>query len=532
MIKFAIKLAPLCAAAMLTGCSLLEPLNLPGTAASTQTRAIQKTTDMDGWDAPAINKNGQASVVLITPTMAPKDELNKKVSFQLEPGAKVVDIVAVLARLGHSVVLSDPEAGEKSFYMPRYHGTLGGFLSVLSKATDTWFTWHDGTIMVSSKEKITVTIPQEEDFAESLSKGLQGMGVENSAISWQAGMATVSLSPSELRRVKTYLTRITNNAAVVSLQVAVISVTLDQNARQGIDWEGLNIAVGKGAGSVNPSLFDKTETDIYGNAVAPGASTGAEAGTGTGTGTGAVAEAVEKLAPVSSLLVSGGALKGLITKNSFSLSAMVDFLQKYGVTQTQQNAKLSTVAGREVVLKSLTQVPYVAEITNSATTNTSNTTNTGSARTEKADDGIEIKLTPTYDASSSTVTINFDLSLKSVIAFNELKAGNQLGTITQPTTSERSFTDLIKVRPGQTMVIGGLSYDQVSDNRGGPVFLTPGSSAESQALKVSKQSMFVVIRPVVEVLGTPLIEKQAEPEPNVVPPEHENEIEAEGSAGV
>lgn len=490
--KFNRTLVALSVITALSGCATQLPhMQVPETKPNTEAKAVETTTR--DWNAPGVIKEGQASIVLVTPMSLPEDVKSKRLSLELEAGATVADVVAVLGRLGHSIILADEDAGRKSFFVPRYEGTLGGFLSALSRVTDVWFTWHEGAVVVSSKEKVAVSIPQESGFAESLDKGLKSLGVENSSISWEAGMTTVQLTPSQLKKVKTYLERMSSNAAVVTLQVAVVSVTLDQKAKQGVDWEGLSLAVGRGAKGYHSSLFQKEPTPAV---PAPGTGTG-----GTGTVGGAVAE-VEQIAAATGALLSGGALKGLITTGNFSFNAMFDFLQTYGVTETRQNAKLSTATGKEVVLKSLTQIPYVAEITNSATTNTSNTTNTGSARTEKADDGIEVKMTPTFDAANNSVTINFNLALKSVIAFNELKAGNQLGTITQPTTSERSFSDVIRVRPGQTVVVGGLTYDQVSDNRGMPVFLKPGSSLESQSVKVTRQTMFVVIRPTVEVLGT------------------------------
>lgn len=493
----------------LSGCTTpLTRMALPDDAVRTERQAAQLAPAAGEWSEQAIKQEGRPSVVLMTPMSLPDSVQKRKLSLELEPGATVSDVVAVLGRLGHSIILADDEAGKKSFYVPRYDGTLGGFLSALSRVTDVWFTWHEGAVVVSSKEKVSVSIPQESGFAESLATGLKALGVDDHAVSWEAGMVTLPLAPSQLKKVQTYLERMSNNAAVVTLQIAVVNVSLDQTAKQGVDWEGLSLAVGRGSQSFHGSLFQKESTPT--SVVSSGQGIDAGAGTGTGTGTATPTTAVAEIASASGMLLGGGVLKGLVTGNNFSFNAMYDFLQKYGVTETRQNAKLATATGKEVVLKSLTQIPYVAEITNSATTNTTNTTNTGSARTEKADDGIEVKMTPSFDAASQVVTINLSLALKSVIAFNELKAGNQVGTFTQPTTSERSFSDVVRVRPGSTVVIGGLTYDQVSDNRGLPVFLQKGSQLESQSLKVTRQTMFVVIRPTVEVLGAVKVKSEGD----------------------
>lgn len=490
-------------AILLSGCassSFIKPMELPESKQGSAATAAE--TAREDWVDPAVTKSGKPSVVLVTPMGVPESIRAKKISLKLAPGATLSDVVATLGEEGYSIILANPDTANKTFYLPHYSGTIGGLMSAISRATDVWFTWNDGTIVVDAKERVTFTVPQEGGFAEVFAKGLKALGVDDSAVAWEAGMATVALAPSQLKRVHKYVERMTSNAAIITLQVAVVNVNLDQSAKEGVDWASMSLAVGRGAGHYPSSLFQKANTagasPVLNSTNTTGTGTtgvtGVTGTTGAATATAAVVEAA------SSLLLTGTSVKGLVVAGDrFSLGGLINFLHTYGVAETKQHAKLTTSAGKKVELKSLTQIPYVENI--GATTATNTQAISGSATTAKADDGIEVSLTPTYDAAGNTVTVDLSLAIKAVLAFNELQAGNQLGKLTQPTTATRSFSDTVRLRPGQTAVVGGLTYDSVSDNRGLPSFMTVGNRLESQTLKVTRQTMFVVIRPTVEILG-------------------------------
>jgi type II secretory pathway component GspD/PulD (secretin) len=513
------RLTLLAIALSLTGCAGLTPMQLSETAPNTPDKVAQSMQASESWNQGPVVREGASSVVLMTPEAIPQAIKNKKVSLELDPGASVQDVVAILGKLGVSVILADEAAGAKTFYLPRYSGTLGGLISAISRAADVWFVWHEGTIVVSSAERIGISVPQEAKLAEQLSKGLDSFGVKGSSVQWQAGMAVMDIAPSQFRKVKTYLERYTANAAVVTLQVAVVNVTLNQSSKQGVDWENLKISAAPLGGlnnlkswqsATNASTTSGTTTTTSTTGSGTG-TTGSGSGTGTGTtGTGTTTTTTTSvgLPAAAALSWAGNVLSGALFTQNFSFQGLFNYLQTYGTAETKQNVLLTTVAGNKVELKSLTQIPYVSGVGVTTTGNNTGTT-TGSTNTAKADDGLTVELTPSYDAAANSVTIDLSLSIKAVVAFTELSAGNQIGKLTQPTTAERSFTDVLRLRPGQTMVVGGLTYDNVSDNKGSPVFLS-GSKYESQALTVSRQSMFIVVRPTILKLGQVLTQEAGE----------------------
>lgn len=501
----------------LSGCAAVAPLQHSEKTPATPTSAVQSATLQAGWDEPPVITEGVSSMVLITPTTLPDSVRNRKVELELDPDATVGDLVAVLGRLGVTAIISDKDVAGRTFYLPRYKGTVGGLLSAVTRATDTWFVWHDGSVVVTGKEKISVSVPQEADFGTELSKGLTDLGVTGSAVSWQAGMATMELTPKEFTKVRTFLERFTSNSAVVTIQMAVVNVTLKQDVKQGIDWEKLSIsALAKGTktdlagwspsggGVAAPQTGGQTgnSTANNGNNTNTNSTTnnGTNGTSGGNNAVAAVAQATLSGPAVVAAKIASGNLSAALFSNRFSFEGLFGFLETYGTAETKQNVMLKTVTGSKVEFKSLTQIPYVSEVSVTSTANANNNSNLGSSQTAKADDGITVELTPSYDAAANSVTIDFKLAIKAVLGFNELSAGNQLGTLSQPTTAERSFTDKLRVRPGQTVVVGGLTYDSVSDNRGAPLYLQK-SSFESQTLKVDRQTTFIVLRPTVMRLG-------------------------------
>lgn len=503
------KLFILTMAAAVTGCANLTPMDF-GAEAPVSARKAADNMALDGaWNSaqqePVI-REGRSSMVLLTPFLIPREVSDTDISVELSPGATIRDVVAILGRLGHPIIIADEEAEKRTFFLPHYSGKLGGLLSAISRATDTWFTWHDGTILVASTEKIGITIPQEEGFADNLKKGLDALGLKEHAASWHAGMVSVSVSPSNYRKVKSFLERLTNNAAIVSLQVAIVNVTLNQTAKQGIDWDALQISAVKGG-----TLADLKKLGESGAFPSEGATLTAGTSTTGGESTdGATSAPVALVNTLKSIAIGGSGLKGAVFHERFNFTGLFNYLQNYGDAETKQNVILKTVAGNKVEFKSLMQIPYVAEVGVTTTGTPDSSSSLGSTKTEKADDGITVEMTPLYDDAAGTVTIDLNLSIKAVVAFNELSAGNQIGKLTQPTTADRSFTDTLRLRPGQTVVVGGLTYDSISNNRGAPLFLH-GTNLESQSLQVNRQTMFIVVRPTVTKLGQ-LEERQIDSE--------------------
>ncbi len=491
MMKMPKVLAGLLSVTMLAGCTSIPKITPSLPSADTLVKKVSKD-----WEDIPVQKEGQPMLVLITPLQPPATLLNKRVDVEFKQGANIKTVVATLAQLGYSIILADEDAGNKTFWMPKYTGTLGGLLSTVSKATDTFFLWQDGAIHVTAKEQVALAVPQEQILIEKIKTGLADLGATNIQTSYEAGYVTFELTPSKVRPMKKFVERITKNSALVTLQVAVVSVTLDRDTKSGIDWGKINLALGKDVSKLADNVTSVATTETA--AATTGTSSTTTGTTGT---TGTTASSTEKVRLGNYAQFGANTLKGGIFTKAFTLSGLINFLDTFGTTDTLQNMVMKTTTGNEVEIKSITQIPYVSNVGVTTTGSTSTSSSLlGSTKTEKANDGVTVKLKPQYDSQADTVTIDLNLSIQSVLGFIELSAGNQIGAMTQPKTAERSFNDILRVRPGDTVVVGGIIYDSVSDSRSG----LPGmydKNIASSGVSIKRNEMFIIIRPSVTVLG-------------------------------
>lgn len=476
----------------LTGCAGLTrlpvPAELPVTAQQARAKAVEQ------WGEPPIVREGRPMAVLFTPYGLPDTVARMPVKAALEPNATVQDLAAVLGKLGVSILIADKDAAQVPFYLPHFNGRLGPMLNAVSKAADVWFTYQNGVIIVSSKERIGLSLPQDEALAKKVGEGLSAMGIGGALNSNEAGMVAMDLRPSQFLRAQHFLQRMTQNAALVTLQVAIVTVDMSQSDAEGIDWSKLQFALGKNGNTI----FDPN------GGAAPITGGLAQTTTQTAANTTTATVSTPSLpAYLNTFTLGGNTARLALTNSVFSLAGFVNFLGGYGNTETLQNVMLKTTTGNKVELKSITQIPYVSGVgvTTTGSSNASGQSNLlGSATTSTANDGIILKLSPAFDSEGNTVTLNLDLAIDTVVSFNSVQAGNQIGSFSQPTTTTRSFNDILRLRPGETVVVGGVSYESVAKNFAGPVGLR-GSKYESQTLQTKKQTMFIVIRPTVRTFG-------------------------------
>lgn len=472
MTRFSLTLLSAACAAAFTGCAVSSQQLAEGTEKfPAQAERAQKRLQ-DDWPVPAVISSGEPLAVLQTPMVLPRAIQNTRAALSFAPGTPVDAVAAYLASLGYSVIVGDEAAGKRTFYLPNYNGTLGGLLAAVSRATDVWFTWQDGTIVISSEERLAITLPQEAGLAKTIKAGLGSLGDANAAALWEAGMVSVDVKPSTYRRIRAYLERMSQNAAILSINAAVVTLDLNKEVKSGVDWENLSLSLGK---NLNADALTATSP-----------------------------------VPIVDGKLGGSGLALSVTRGRFKLDALVDFLSRYGNTETRQDLILKSVSGGKVEIKSLVQVPYVRGVSNNGivsngssgtTGGTTNNSTTATVETDKADDGIEMKVSPTYDASVGAVAMDVALSLKAVLGYNKLSAGNQVGELTQPTTAERKFESSIRMRPGETVVLGGVTYEQLIDRQGRPLFIPESSQLVRSDVTTRKQSIFVVLRPTVTTYG-------------------------------
>ncbi|WP_253476006.1 type II secretion system protein GspD [Natronocella acetinitrilica] len=465
-----------------TGCATL-PSSFPDGAGE---EAVAGAIDDWALTPALVSERLGTPLVVTAPEALPRRFAEQYIELSLNRGSTLADFTYSLGLMGIPTMVNDNALADRGVWVPHYAGSVGKLLDAISSSLDIAFTWRDGILSIEERSRYVVKVPQEAEIMSAVASELASLGAHNIVTSRGSGTVAFQVNKGDEAMVLDYLKRVAGNAATVSLQVAVVSVQLNRETRRGFDWSAMGASYTRG-GPVNFG---------GGNGGNGGNTPGAEIGDGTGEilalAANTTAESAGAAASTLGAKLSGSGIELLVRGGEFSLNGLLSTLSTYGNAQTTQNLVLKTLSGSPVRIRSGNEVPYVDNVGVTSNENTS----LGSASTKTAREGLTIEMTPIYDAETGLVTIDMDMELNSILAFVELQAGNQIGTLTQPNIQEQSFNDIAQIRAGETVVVGGIAYDQVSDNRntlGGLERLPLGHRAD----RVERRALFIVVRPTV-----------------------------------
>lgn len=486
--------------------------------------------------------NDGGSFTITEPLKIPDDIANLAFKTKMSTNNKVSDLAGLLSPMGIFVSIPESEIREKPLVIFDFQGKLGDFLSALGAAYQVSFNWNPGNILTIEKSSLyMVKTPQDKTIADALTKSITNLGATDVNISLEAGAVSYKADYRTHQRVTNFMEYVSSNAALVSMQVAIITVAMDRSKTTGIDWSALNFHLGRVAaldnaatiGSKIDNALDSANNNgsnnnnngnnsnnNNGNTDTSSGSSGGLANAGIGEDAAAMLVDGSNLKDIQSYSkIGGNQSKLMLSKGDFAIGAVIDYLSTYGKTETTQSLLMKTLSGKEVFMKSAKEVAYidsvgVSNLTGGGSSNNSNSNSNsngnnnngnnnsnlgfGTANVETVDIGLDLKLQPHYQTKSELVTIGVDLKLSSLLSFVNLSAGNQIGTITRPNTQEQEFTDIVKIKAGETVVIGGITYEQKGDNRNAiPIFENIGGAHNAKT--VSKNAMIIMIRPTVTV---------------------------------
>lgn len=463
-IKLKLLTASVCAA-ILSGCSSIpqgsDRISLDGVK--------EKATS--GWeDTPAVvYRNSRQAAELLEPNPLPDHLYEKSVDLKIFGKVAVRELIQVIELSGVPVMMANADVGDTEILMPRYNNSIGSLLNALSAGTALSFNWYKGVLIVDKESPYLLKVPQNEDIAKAISSAIEKMGAADVQVSKEAGIVSYKADSKEQMVIKTYLDRLAVNTSMINLQLAVINVNLDEQRRQGLDWSTLSVKAG--------------ELGLLGVA----------------------ANAAEDVATGAAMSLTGSGVSMVLNSGNVSLSGVLNMLSTYGESNTVQNLTLKTLSGIPVDLKSGESIPYVENI--SLSVSDSGTSSSGTD-TSTVETGFNVSINPYFDAEDGVMTVDMDLSMKSLVGFRELSAGNQIGSLTRPQIQNQELGNTALVEAGETILVGGLVYQSSSDNRTSLTGLE-NMKAGSKATKLSKNAMFILLRPTAVVYGPQKVEKEA-----------------------
>lgn len=424
------------------------------------------------------------------------------VKFPADNEATLASLVQTLSAVNVQVAFqwSNPSQGEdilkRKLPFLAFQGTIGEMMSALRTGLGivTWY--ENGLIYISNQERYAITLPQNKDILDSVKDEIKSLGADNIVVSLRGGKIIYTASPTTQDQViGPFLDRMSRNLAVVNLQVAVVSLSLSDKSNSGFDWNKFQIALNSTPKGIDDLTRSKNENTGSNN-------TGSENTEDRGEAGDLVGHAIDLTnAGLSLSKTNLGNVFG--TYGAVTVAGAINFLSTFGQTTVTQNVQLKTLSGSVVKLQSGQEVPYVKGVSN--TNNGDNSI--GSTETETVETGLTVEMKPHYDGDAEVVTVDVDVKLDAILEFVELKAGNQIGTLTQPLVQKQNMTDIVRVQAGRTVVIGGLQFDTEDEKGTEPSFLRKklqdtgrtDKTYGSRSNDISRNALFIILRPTLTV---------------------------------
>jgi len=501
-----LKATSMAIAVFLAGCS-----TMPEKDALLKDRNALSKPLIDEWKSnePAIRYfKVDGALVIDRPAKVPAHIKTIDIQTKISPNSTVSDIAVMLDQLGIYAIIPEEEIRSKKIALFAFKGKLGDYLDAISSAYDVSFNWRRGNVLaIESTSEYAVRIPQDEDLAEQIKTNLEAYGAEAINYSLAAGSISYKAGHEQHLRILDFMQRLSYNAALVTIQASVVTVSLDSNNNQGFDWSALSASFGNEQlfsnydNQSNPqSSFSGFNGSDFSNG--DGSTDNSDGGSSSSDDDNVLSSLGTNLSDTKSLLsISSGSAGLKLLKGNLNFTTAINFLSTYGNTETKQSVLMKTLSGKETGIKSINKVPYIDNVGVQGSQNGyQNGNGFGSSQVKTLEVGLDLKLKPFYSADSELVTIDLALTLSSLLGFMELQAGNQLGTISYPNTQEQEFSDIVKLRAGEPVIVGGITYDQVGDKRSNLSFLSDYETA-SKNETTTRNAMFILLRPTVTIFS-------------------------------
>lgn len=250
----------------------------------------------------------------------------------------------------------------------------------------------------------------------------------------------VTESPEGMAVTERLIAQLDVRPKQVLIEVKLVEVGLTNSLHYGIQWDYLGVDGAKMGGKQGTNIIGTVQNPTSSGMIKPLDNNPAAA---IGLGAGARGTGVS----LPATAVFGALTLGRITNNYF-LSATLTAAAAEGKVKILSDPKVATLNNQAANINVTTSIPYV----------TSNVASTGvqTQTVSWAVTGIQLTVTPTITADGRiTLLINPNVSQPSAV--------NAASVTGAPAIDSRNATTTVLVKDGETIVIGGLISDSVTN---------------------------------------------------------------------
>ncbi|EJC6854968.1 hypothetical protein ACFJ93_004286 [Vibrio parahaemolyticus] len=369
--------------------------------------------------------------------------INKTIDFNFTTEANLKDLIDVMEYHDINVIVDSNIDTNQAIIINKYKGSFENLIEAIAKNTNLTFEIDNGFLYVKELKNYKIKVVQDKEIIEAVKTELEKLEekVKELIVSESAGLFSFKSDYKTFNKIKETINDINNNTSLINIDLSLVNVELSETKGNGFDWESLNIAA-----NLDPSeLVDETLS-----------------------------------------LVGGDRLS--FSNKYVSFSAVLNVLNSYGTSETLQNTSIKTLSGKEAIFKTTEKTPYIDKVEIS---NNGDFAQTGFS-TAEAETGLEVKLLPYFDKDSKMVNMKVDVVKSALKGF--LNVNTSEIELQQPQTEEQNFSSVIRLRAGESSVIGGIIY--YKEKRSGNNLIN--ELTQSNKLEFSKNALFIIVKPSVK----------------------------------
>lgn len=421
---------------------------------------------------------------ILVPEVAQDDPLPYEIvgPFELRGETLAGALQLILADYDIGLAFETDAAMENRITVTNLSGELSKVVKRVCSLANLYCSYEDSTLIVKETQTFTVTLPPigqsaalasssdtssssetSGDYLTSVSAGLSAiLGADGTTIVDEATRTIIySASQRTAELANRYFQRLRANTAMIVYETYIWEVQLTAGNSAGIDWELLD-TIGKFSVSADVA--------------------GAVSGDFT--------------SPISI---------GLPTTSSVEPSDFINFLSQFGAVKTISQPQITVLSGATAEMRVADTQNYVAEIS----TTFNDTQSSTSVSTDSVDSGFTLTIGSSWD--KATVYTSVGIEITDVLAIDNFNitgssadgAGDANTTRIQlPQTTERELNTQIRVRPGDSVLIGGLVRERDNFDSDGMGFMEP-VIPKSRTAQTQNLELVIMMRPRVIVYTDP-----------------------------
>ncbi len=344
------------------------------------------------------------------------------------------------------------------------HGKLSQVINRMCELADLYCSYRDHTLTVKDTETFIVDLPPLAVAAAAVgdTSGTTGGTTTSSTTtssSSSSSSGTSSGSTATYTDIVTGLKAITNTTPTIDQTTRVLIYTATQRsqhiAEQYFDRLRKNTAL---------IIY---ETHIWEVTLNNDNQTGIDWSL--------LGKRVSIKAPITAIAGSLGGSPITITplfthSQDLTPKAALSFISEQGSVKTISQPQLTVLSGSSASLSVKQAQNYVAGSTTTLGTNGAQNTTTSTTGTTTT--GLDITIASSWDQSTVYGTIS--ISISDLLSLDTFITDTTTGSSLQlPKTTQRNLSTQVRVRPGDTILIGGLVTQKDNYTGSGPGFMTP-----------------------------------------------------------